>query len=94
VYTQLLYTCLIRVIICNRISSIFISNSVEVSALTFVEQIVWIQNALAFILSLFATLTWLREVYCLLLAVNVNLAIVISTCNLTKFAVLEVLGVI
>jgi hypothetical protein len=82
------------VIVCNRVSSIFISNSVEVSALTFVEQMVWTQDAFTFVPSLLATLTWLREIYCLLLAVNVDPAIVVCACDPAKLAVLEVLGVI
>jgi hypothetical protein len=61
-YAQLLRACLARVIVCNRISSIFISNSVEVSALAFIEQMVWTRNALAFVLSLLAAFAWLREV--------------------------------
>jgi hypothetical protein len=94
VYAQLLRACLTRVVVCNRIGSIFIGNSVEVSALAFVKQMVWTQDAFAFIPSLLATLTWLREIYCLLLAVNVNSAIVVSACDPAEFAVLEVLEVI
>jgi hypothetical protein len=82
------------VIVCNRVGSIFIGDSVEVSALTFVEQMVWTRDAFAFVLSLLATLTWLREICCLLLAVDVDPAIVVCACDLAKLAVLEVLGVI
>jgi hypothetical protein len=82
------------VVVCNRVGSIFISNSVEVSALAFVEQIVWTRDAFAFVPSPLATLTWSREICCLLLAVNVNSAIVVGACDSAEFAVLEVSGVI
>jgi hypothetical protein len=94
VYAQLLRAYLTRMIVCNRVGSIFISNSIEVSALTFVKQMVWTRNALAFVLSLFAVLACSQEVCCLFLAVNVNPAIVVSACDPAKLAVLEVLGVI